>query len=594
MFTTQEPGFTTRPELTGDLGMVAGTHYLAVAAGMAMLEDGGNAFDAAATAGFVLQVVEPHQNGPGGEMPAIVWSEDERAARVVCGQGVMPAAATVPRLTGLLPAPPAGPPLVPGTGLLPAPVPGAVGGWLAMLARWGTRPLAGILAPAIGYAEHGFPVYPELSEAIATVADRFRSAWPTSAEAWLPGDAVPAPGQRLRRPRLAATYRRLLSEARSAGPDRLAQLEAARRAWYSGFVAEAIDAFCAARPWWDDSGEPHAGLLTGQDLAAWHATIEDPVTFDYRGHTVCKTGPWGQGPVFLQQLALLAGLPLDDAGPAEFVHAVVEAGKLAFADREAWYGDPDHTDVPLPALLSPSYNDTRRALIGDTASLDLRPGAPDGRTPALPDLPRPAPAPGPPGGDTCHLDVADRFGNLVSATPSGGWLHGSPDIPELGFCLSTRGQMCWLTDGLPATLRPGTRPRTTLSPSLALRDGRPWLAFGTPGGDMQDQWSLHLFLAIVHHGLNLAGAIDAPAFDSLHAPDSFHPHTARPGVLRVEDRFGAAVLADLAGRGHLVEPQEPWSLGRLSAVSREPELPPAGFLRAAANPRGGRGYAAGR
>ncbi|GAA5085790.1 gamma-glutamyltranspeptidase/glutathione hydrolase [Thermocatellispora tengchongensis] len=587
--------FTTRPELTGDFGMVAGTHWLAAATGMSVLERGGNAFDAAVAAGFVLQVAEPHLNGPGGEVPILLWSEAERKVSVVCGQGVAPAAATIDRFTSGL-----GLDLVPGTGLLAATVPGAFGGWLLLLERWGTWPLADVLEPAISYAERGVPVVTGMAATIGTVERLFAEHWPTSAATWLPGGAVPAPGSRLANPVLAATYRRVVAEARAASPTREGQIAAARAAWYSGFVAESIAKFCAETAWRDTSGEVHGGLLTGDDMAAWRAGVEEPVTFGYHGHTVCKTGPWGQGPVFLQQLALLAGHDLTAMGhlSPDYIHTVTEAAKLAFADREAWYGDS--AEVPVSDLLAEAYAGERRALIGATASLLQRPGSPGGRSPRLPAARGVGAGPqagageptvradGAVSGDTCHIDVVDRHGNMVSATPSGGWLQSSPTIPDLGFCLGTRAQMFWLEEGLPNSLRPGARPRTTLSPSFALRDGRPWLAFGTPGGDQQDQWSLNFFLSVVHFGLNLQEAIDAPMFHSEHFPSSFYPRESRPGVLAVEDRVPGAVLAELRRRGHIVEPRDPWSLGRLSAVARED------FLKAAANPRGAQGYAVGR
>ncbi|WP_431932445.1 gamma-glutamyltransferase family protein [Nonomuraea jabiensis] len=584
--------------------MVASTHWLASATGMGVLERGGNAFDAAVAAGFVLQVAEPHLNGPGGEVPILLWSEDEQKVSVVCGQGVAPAAATIERYTGL------GLDIVPGTGLLAATVPGAFGGWMLMLERWGTWSLADVLAPAIHYAEHGVPVLERIAATIESVEGLFTEDWPTSAATWLPGGRAPAAGSKLANPVLAATYRRVVAEAEAASSTREGQLAAARRAWYEGFVAEAIAEFCAKTAWRDSSGEAHGGLLTGDDLARWSASVEEPLAFDYRGHTVFKTRPWGQGPVFLQQLALLQGFDLDGMEflGADYVHTVTEVAKLAFADREAWYGD---TDVPVSDLLSEAYNAERRKLVGARASFELRPGAPGGRRPRLPDYPAPGTASNAPGvsgarspqgvgeptvardgtvkGDTCHLDVVDRYGNMVSATPSGGWLQSSPTIPELGFCLGTRAQMFWLQEGLPASLRPGTRPRTTLTPSFALRDGRPWLAFGTPGGDQQDQWSLNFFLAVVHGGLNLQEAIDAPMFHSEHFPSSFFPRGARPGVLHVEDRVDAGVTAELRRRGHEVEVQGPWTLGRLSAVARDGE-----FLKAAANPRGAQGYAVGR
>jgi len=620
--------FTTRPELAGTFGMVSSTHWLASAAGMAVLERGGNAFDAAVAAGFVLQVVEPHLNGPGGEVPVIGHDARRGETFVVCGQGTAPAAATVDAYAGL------GLDLVPGSGLLAACVPGAFGGWLLLLREYGTLRLRDVLGYAIGYAQAGYPLVPAISWSIASVADIFREHWHSSAEVYLSGGGVPAPGTRFANPALAATYERILAEAEAASGDRDEQIEAARQAWYDGFVAEEIGKFAATEAM-DVTGERHRGLLTGHDLATWHARLESPVSYDYDGLTVCKTGPWGQGPVFLQQLALLSGFDLRAAalepGGAEFIHTVVEGAKLAFADREAWYGDPNFTDVPIEELLSTTYNDERRRLITDAASPELRPGRPGGREIMLPEFthgpfdtsefdfddrsdrgdrhrrqrgtgdPGIDPATGEPlgrsaaaepqarRGDTCHLDVADRWGNVVSATPSGGWLQSSPVIPALGFCLGTRGQMFTLTPGLPATIAPGKRPRTTLTPTLALREGEPYLAFGTPGGDQQDQWTLAFFLNHAVFGMNLQQAIDFPAFHSAHMPSSFYPRESHPLRLDVEERVGPAVVDELRRRGHDVHVQPPWSLGRISAVARR-----NGMLYAAANARGMQGYAAGR
>jgi len=585
--------------------MVSSTHWLASSAGMAMLERGGNAFDAAVTAGFVLQVVEPHLNGPGGEVPILAYSAERDRVVVVGGQGVAPGAATIAHFRDL------GLDLVPGSGLLPACVPGAVGAWLELLGRLGSMRLRDVLEPAIGYADGGYPVVPQIAATISGVEQLFREEWASSAAVYLPGGGVPRPGGRLRNPALAATWRRLLAEAEAASSDRDGQVEAARAAFYEGFVAEAVDRFVAATEVMDSSGRRHRGLLSGDDLARWRAGVEQPATFDYHGVRVCKTGPWGQGPVFLQQLGLLAGFDLDamGLGGADYVHTVAECAKLAFADREAWYGDPAFVDVPLEGLLDPAYADRRRALVGEHASLGLRPGSVDGRDPRLPPLAQEASSREPAGayagvgeptmsaaeqeglGDTCHVDAADRFGNMVACTPSGGWLQSSPVIPELGFCLGTRGQMFWLVEGLPNSLEAGKRPRTTLTPSLALRNGKPWLAFGTPGGDQQDQWSLAWFLAHLHFGLDLQLAIDAPSFHTEHFPSSFYPRQSRPGVLVVEDRLGPEVIEALGARGHRVETAGPWSLGRMCAVGRDPAT---GFLMAAANPRGRQGYAVGR
>ncbi len=555
--------FTTRPELRGSFGAVASTHWLASAAGMAVLERGGNAFDAACAAGFVLQVVEPHLNGPGGDLPVIFWSAERGEPLVLCAQGVSPAAATIDRYRSL------GHELVPGTGLLAACVPGSFGGWIRLLRDFGTWRLDDILAFAIGYAEEGYPIVPGISATIERAAPLLRE-WPASAELYLP---APEPGSLFRNPALGATWRRLLDEAR--GGSREEELERAHRVFYEGFVAEAIDRFSAA----------NGGLLTGADLAAWQPSLEPPATADYRGLTVCKTGAWGQGPSGLQQLALLEGFDVSGLSEAELVHLTTECAKLAFADRDAMYGD---ADVPLDRLLSREYTDERRKLIGDDASGELRPGL--GHLPHLPgSVGAELGAGEPTRGDTVHLDVADRFGNLVSATPSGGWLQSSPTIPGLGWPLGTRAQMFWLEEGLPSSLEPGKRPRTTLSPGLVLRGGDPWLAFGTPGGDQQEQWAIHVLLRHVDRGLNLQAAIDAPEWHTDHLISSFYPREVALLSLAVEERFGDVVIADLRRRGHDVSVEAPWSLGRVSAVQRE-----SGQIRAAANPRAMQGYAIAR
>jgi len=595
--------FTTRPEIQGTFGVVASTHWLASASGMAVMERGGNAFDAAVAAGFVLQVVEPHLNGPGGEVPIILHHAESGRQEVICGQGVAPAAASIERYRDL------GLDLVPGSGLLAAVVPGAFDAWMLLLHDYGTLRARDVLEFAIDYAAGGYPLVPGITTKIATVRELFEGHWPTSAAVYLPGGEVPPPGARFRNPALASTYRRLLEEAEAKTGDRDGQIEAMREAWYRGFVADAVEAFCRETQWLDTSGERHGGLLTAADLASWQATKEAPVAYDCWGHTFCKAGPWGQGPVFLQQLALLAESDVASLDPlgADFVHLEVEAAKLAFADREAFYGDPNFVEVPLDTLLSPAYNAERRRLISEAASLDLRPGQVSGHAGRIDiegalgrlKLGQDALGGGEPtlqadpadqtGGDTCHLDVVDRHGNMVSATPSGGWLHGSPVIPELGFCLGTRAQMFWLEPGYPSSLAPGKRPRTTLSVNLVLRDGEPYMVFGTPGGDYQDQWTVTFALRHLHHGMNLQEAIDAPAFLTDHLVDSFWPRGADLGSLTIEGRFPEATIADLKRRGHRVTMAEDWSLGRLSAAVRDGDL-----LKAAANPRLMQGYAVGR
>jgi gamma-glutamyltranspeptidase/glutathione hydrolase len=587
--------FTTRPELRGTFGMVASTHWLASAAGMAVLEQGGNAFDAAVAAGFTLQVVEPHLNGPGGDLPALVWPAGRVTPVALCAQGPAPRRATIAHYREEL-----GLSLVPGTGPLAAVVPGAFGGWLAMLRDHGTLRLRDVLRFAIGYAEHGYPVLPQIAGAIARVEQLFRDDWTTSADVYLP---VPAPGTLATNRTLAATYRRIVTEAETRSSDREEQIEAAHQSWYRGFVAEAIAAF-SKRAWLDSSGERHDGLLGEGDLRDWRARYEEPLAVDYHGLTVFKAGPWSQAPVFLQQLRLLEGFDLAAMGhvSGEYVHTITECAKLAFADREAWYGDPDFVDVPIEDLLSRDYADERRRLVGDEASEELRPGSPGGRTPLhtgthaythrypyAAGVGEPTRATGVKG-DTVHLDVVDRHGNMVSATPSGGWLWGAPVIPELGFCLGTRAQMFWLDETHPNALEPGKRPRTTLSPTIVGRDGDPYLALGTPGGDQQDQWTLHVFLGHVHFGLDLQAAIDAPNHHTEAFPSSFYPRESKPRHVAVETRVDEETLDALRARGHDVEASPPWSLGRVSAAGRERD----GVLKAAANPRGAQGYAAGR
>ncbi len=590
--------FTTRPEIAGTFGVVASTHWIASAVGMAVLERGGNAFDAAAAAGFTLQVAEPHLNGPGGDCPAIIHSTRDDMQYVICGQGVAPAAATSAHFAAL------GLDLIPGTGLLPAVVPGAFDAWCLMLRDWGTWELPDVLAYAVDYATNGVPVLPRIANTIARVQPLFEAEWPTSAAVFLPNGRVPEIGGLFANPALAATYLRICREA--LGATREARIDAARAAWYRGFIAEAVDRFFRENEVMDASGCRHRGLLAADDFAAWSATVEKPLAFDYHGCTVLKCGPWSQGPVFLQQLALLQKFDLAGMDPlgAEFVHTVVECAKLAFADREAWYGDPNFADVPLRELLSPDYNDRRCALVAKTASLELRPGRIGGEVPwvdhhaaARVALLGQAAGAGEPtvgrlgavGGDTCHLDVIDRWDNMVSATPSAGWLQSSPVIPELGFPMGTRGQMFWLRDGVPNSLEPRKRPRTTLTPSFALRGGKPWMAFGTPGGEQQDQWSLIFFLRMINHGMNIQEAIDAPSFHAEHWPASFWPRVARPGKLVLEGRFSQQTIHELIGRGHLVDIGEDWSEGRLSAARIDGEQ-----FHAGANPRGMQGYAVGR
>lgn len=596
--------FTTRPELLGTFGAVATTHWLASAAGMRMMELGGNAFDAGAASAFVLQVVEPHLVGPGGDVPIVFHSARTGRTEVICGQAPAPAGATIEhyKREGLE--------LIPGNGLLATVIPGSFDAWMLLLRDHGELPLRTVLEPAIHYARHGHPLLARVADTIGGLADFFQREWPTSAALYLPNGAVPQARKLFRNTPLADTWERVLREAESAGADRQAQIERARDTFYRGFVAEAIERFARNTEAMDQSGARHRGVITADDMANWRADYEPSLAYDYGDFRVHKIGPWGQGPVFLQTLALLKGFDLGAMGPAsaDFVHTLTEAMKLAFADREVYYGDPRFVDVPVEHLLSEGYNAERRRLIGAKASRDLRPGTVPGfeaqvarQMAALERLSRigAASAANEPTtaemrsarrGDTVHIDAVDRHGNMMAAMPSGGWFQSSPVIPELGFQLNSRAQMFWLEEGLPTSLAPGKRPRTTLTPTLAERDGKPYMVFGSPGGDQQEQWQLLLFLRHAHHGLNLQEAIDHPMSHTGHFPSSFYPRERRPGNLTIEESFGEEVLADLARRGHDVERAPAWTVGRLVAAARDAD----GLLHAAATPRLMQAYAIAR
>ena len=593
--------FTTRPEIRGTFGVATSTHWIASAVGMSILEKGGNAFDAAVATALVLQVVEPHLNGPAGDMPAIFHSAATGETKVLCAQAVTPAAATIDhyKAQGLT--------LIPGSGLLATVVPGAFDGWMLMLRDHGSMSLREVLEPVVYYARDGHPMLPRVAHTIAGLQDFFEAEWPSSAAVWAPNGEAPKPNALFKNPDLARTYARLIEAGEAAGEDRVAQIDAARTEWREGFVADAIFDYLKDACVMDVSDKKHSAVLAPEDMKNWRASYEDTLTYEYEGWTVHKTHAWSQGPVLLQALAILKGFDLGkmDSMGAEFVHTVTEAMKLAYADREAYYGDPAHSDIPMEYLLSEDYNVERRKLITAEASTEQRPGRVPGfehladayveraardfnvgqvaaQEPTMSHLTEKR-------GDTVHLDVIDRWGNMVAATPSGGWLQSSPVIPGLGFPLNSRAQMFWLEEGLPTSLAPNRRPRTTLTPSLAEKDGMQ-LVFGTPGGDQQDQWQLIWFLRFVHFGMELQQCMDAPLFHSMHFQGSFFPREVRTAEMMLEPNFGAAVIEDLRARGHKVIVADPWTVGRLTAALREPD----GLMRAAATPRLMPAYAVGR
>lgn len=575
------PRLTDRPMIMGRRVVVAAGHYLATAAGYEIARQGGNAVDAAAAAGFCLSVVEQQETSPGGEVPVLVYSAGEGKVFAISGVGWSPAAFTIDfcRHRGI--------DLIPGDGYLPACVPAVVGTWAVALARFGTMSLAQVLQPAIELAEEGFPMYAALQREIAAHEAKLTQRYPTTCELYLPDGRVPAIGERVRNADLAAMFRLLCrAEAARAHQGRIAGIEAACDAFYRGEIAERIVEFISDNPVEDDSGACHAGLLTCEDLAEWHATVEEPVSLDFGGLGVHKCPGWTQGPVFLQQLAILKEMDLPALGlnTPEYVHARLEVAKLAFADREAYYGDPAHDAAPLDVLLSPAYNARRRELIGQRASLELRPGDVGGGVPdyatfdvradnrramGLPEAPGAAgPAGGAGAGDTSHLDVVDAEGNMVAATPSGGWFTASPVIGGLGFPLGTRGQMFYLNADRPNALAPHKRPRATLTPTLVTKGGQGLLAFGCRGGDTQDQTTLQFFLALAAFGLGLQEALDVPTFWAEDFPCSFYPRASRPGFARMENTFSPAVVRAVRERGHDVYVMEQLRL-KMMAVGRD-------------------------
>ena len=597
------PGFTTRPVVMGRRGVVTSGHYLATAAGFRIMEQGGNAIDAAAAVCFCLNLLEPQSNGIGGEVPTLIYSAAEGKAFEVSGMGWSPQAFTIEwcREHGI--------DLVPGDGYLPACVPATVGTWSEALIRFGTMSLSQVLQPAIELADEGYGMYAGLANTLTANQQKYTELYPSTGEVYLPQGQPPREGELFRNPDWAETLRMICGgEEAAASQGREGAIRAGRDVFYKGEIAQRIVEFMNENPVMDASGAANTGLLSLEDFSSWEAGIGEPQTFNYRGLDVHKCSSWTQGPVFLQQLALLEGFDLVAMGhnTAEYLHTLIESAKLAFADREAYYGDPTFDEVPFGDLLSKSYADQRHSLIGEAASEELRPGhAGDGPPDCLLDdvaadnrraLDVAARAVKDLGqghahiGDTTHLDAVDAEGNMVAATPSGGWLGTSPIIRGLGFPMGTRGQMFYLNPDRPNALQPHKRPRATLTPTLVTRNGEPHMVFGTPGGDSQDQWTLQFFLNVVDFGMNLQEALDAPTIHSEHFPSSFYPRAAFPAQVAAEDRLPEEVLAELERRGHRIVRTDGWSHGKVLAIRRDGER---GLIHGAAAPKGNVGYAFG-
>lgn len=546
---------TVRDEVRASHGVVAAGRTFTADAGARLMSAGGNAIDAGVAAIFAAAVTEISHFGLGGEAPIIIYSARERRVVVINGQGSAP--------KGIGPQMFAGREAIPGNGPLGATVPAAVDAAAIALARYGTKSLADVLQPAIELAD-GFPMYEFLHHYLETERAACEPyAWTMST--YYPGGRITPVGETFRQPNLAATLRALATAEKDAlarGASRAEAIAAGRGAFYKGAIAREMTAAVRAA----------GGVMSEDDLASYHGRIEAPASAPYRGYTIYKAGFWNQGPALLQTLRILEGFDLRamGQGSADALHTTVEAIKLAYADRDRYYGDPDFSRIPGDVLLSAPYAAARRALIDPKrASLEQRPGDPSRGTAELP------PEGGSHGereagrgqraaggdrepGDTTSLQVVDADGNLFSATPSSGWLLGGAFVAgKTGVPMSNRMQAFNLDPSSPNILAGGKRPRTTLTPTVVLRDGRPFLAIGTPGGDSQDQQILLVLLNIIDFGMDVQAAIEAPRVNSLHPVSSFDDHRAQPGVLEAESTLPPAVIDELKARGHVLRMRPP-------------------------------------
>jgi gamma-glutamyltranspeptidase/glutathione hydrolase len=549
-----------------------------------LLQQGGNATDAGCAAILAASVIEFSHFSFGGEVPIII-KPSRGAVTVINGQGTAPQLAT--RQFFLDQAkkgePQKGPPYIPSSGILPATVPAVLDAVVTALDRFGTRSLAQVMQPAIELAD-GVPI-DELRASYIERTRKIYEPWPSSAKVFLQGGHVPKPGEMFSQPDLARTLREIVrAEHAAASRGRHAALTAARDYFYKGIIAKRISDFCAA----------NGGLLRAGDFAAFHAKVEEPAHSSYRGYEVYKTGFFAQGPVMLEALNVLEGYDLRAMkhNSADYIHTLTEAMKLGFADRDRYYGDPDFVRVPATELLSKDYAAMRRGLIDQKrASLEQRPGDPVNKKPLFNGGPNPALTgqsavpEAERANDTTCVNVVDKDGNLFSATPSGAWLPAVV-AGDTGVLLGQRMQSFLLEEGHPNVLQPGKRPRVTLTPTLVLKDGKPFLVLSTPGGDNQDQSLIQVLLNIVEFGMNVQEAVEAPRFQTLHLVSSFDDHRFNPGMLNLEDRITKEVRDDLASRGHKVEVQA--AFGNPSAPTVIRFNSNSGVIEAGADPRRGR------
>ena len=572
-FRTRSTEVTTfLPRMFGTHGGIATEHYLSADAGIEMLRTGGTAVDAAVAAVLVESVVNPQMFSIGGEIPILIASNAR--PNVVCINGNMcaPSRATPAAFREL------GHSHIPDEGILAAGVPGCLAALVEAQRQFGRMRFSDVCTHAIDMARTGFPVHAGLLNqdkfGVFDNAAKFRDRWPGSAQLYLPAGIPPAEGTLLRNPSLANVFEHLCAQDRSAGADRDAGLSAVTAAFYRGEIAAEIVKFA----------DTYGGLLQRSDLANFTAPIEATTSIEFGGVELHKCGPWTQGPALLQTLQILRHRDLKGLGhnTCEYIHVVTEAMKLAFADREQYYGDPRHVEVPIAELLSPRYGRARSDLIGMYASREIRPGDPKQGN-AL--LNRAEWLGGSSwGAGTVHVAAVDSEGTVVAMSPSGAWIKSSEVIPALGFPLGSRLSNFHLDPPHhPNLLAPGKRPRTTISPSIALRAGQPWMAFGSMGGDQQDQWQLQFFLNIIVFGMSIQAAIEAPKFSTEHFPAFFSPHDYFLGRLRIEPEVGAKTVGELARRGHDIDVAPSWSEGFLCAARRDPM---SGAIEVGADPRG--------
>lgn len=550
-----------QPMVTGRRFMVSAGHWLATEAGHAVLMAGGNAVDAAVAAGIALGVVHCDQVQCSGVAPMIIRMADTGEVVTISGLGWWPRAARVEHFEqqhgGAIP-----------QGPLRTVVPAAPDAWILALSRYGTMSFGDCASFAIRYAREGFTVHPVMAHFIANFADQYRQ-WPQNAAVFLPGGTPPREGDLFVQADLARSLQYMADEERAAvarGADRLGGLAAARDAFYRGDLAAAMARFYAETGGW----------LTREDLAEYRSAIEPPVRRDVHGTEVYSCGPWCQGPVLLQFLALLEGIDLAALGhnSVDYVHVLAEAMKLGFADRDRFYGDPRFVEVPMQALLSPAYNAAQRRRIDPARAAPAMPeaGSPAAWQPADPAL----------AGDTSYVCVVDAAGNVVSATPSD-TSYESPMVPGLGFVPSSRGSQSWGRRDHAAAVAPGKRPRLTPNPALAIRRGEFVMPFGGPGGDLQPQAMLQVFLNRTVFGMSMQEAVEAPRFVTHSFPGSFEPHPYHPGRLDVEEPLAGRVGAALAARGHQVQPRPELSINTAGVMGIERRED--GLLKGGADPR---------